>query len=342
MYVFLQGIALVDSQSFNRDDKGSKGTRNLENEFSKTTDLKEIPKKVTIDESTDLNEIVDSTTPLMEKVAFDLYAILANENSNVDSDVTSVTTTDDELVTDATESDITTDDGLTTIDSTLPTTTTVTTEAVTTTKSTSTTTTTTTTTEAPLIGGRKSPFGAGRNRFRLRPQASSTESAEQAKEIAAVEQQSHLKPNRFSRPTFSAGNRASRTTAAPVVEEQSKEVAKPISNAASIRGRSEYFIVAAIRTKQVKIFSFLARNRFNLRGSSTTEASDESVADTSASTTQRSTVRLRPSFQLRTRGRPTTPSAATIQNESGTAEQPSDDKPEEKVEEKAVPTRPSR
>lgn len=239
--MFFQGIALVDSQSFNRDDKGSKGTRNLENEFAKSTDQEKTSKKVTVDESTDINEIVDSTTPLMEKVAFDLYAILANENSNADSDVTSVTSTDEEIVTDATESDITTDDDLTTIDSTLPATTTTTTVAPTTTTST-TTTTTTTTTEAPLIGGRKSPFGAGRNRFRLRPQASSTESAEQVKEAAAKEQQSNAKPNRFSRPTFNAGNRASRTTAAPVVEEQAaKEVTKPVSNAASIRGRSKNF-----------------------------------------------------------------------------------------------------
>lgn len=223
----------MDSQSFNRDDKGSKGTRNLENEFSKTSDLKEIPKKVTVDETTDFNEIVESTTPLMEKVAFDLYAILANENSNVDSDVTSVTAVDDEIVTDAT--DITTDDDLTTI--TLPTTTTTTTEAPTTTTTTTTTTPPTTTTE-----GKKSPFGAGRNRFRLRPQASSTESAEQVKEAAAVEQ-SHLKSNRFSRPPYNAGNRASRTTSAPVVDEQAtKEAARPVSNAASIRGKSNYLI----------------------------------------------------------------------------------------------------
>lgn len=226
----------MDSQTFNRDDKGSKGTRNLENEFSKPTEVKESPKKVTVDESTELNEIVESTTPLMEKVAFDLYAILANENSNVDSEVT---TSDDELVTGITEGDATTDDGLTTI--TVPVTTTTTTVAptttTTTTTTTATTTTTTTTTEAPLIGGRKSPFGAGRNRFRLRPQASSTESSEQVKE-APVEQ-SHPKPNRFSRPTFNTGNRASRTTtAAPAVDEEAtKEVVKPVSNAASIRGR---------------------------------------------------------------------------------------------------------
>ncbi|KAJ6644380.1 Host cell factor, partial [Pseudolycoriella hygida] len=94
-------IALVDSQSFNRDDKGSKGTR-LENEFSKTSDLKEVPKKVTVDESTDVNEILEATTPLMEKVALDLYAILANENSNVESDVTSVTAVDDEIITEST------------------------------------------------------------------------------------------------------------------------------------------------------------------------------------------------------------------------------------------------
>lgn len=86
----------------------------------------------------------------------------------------------------------------------------------------------------------------------------------------------------------------------------------------------------------------LDRNRFNLRGSSTTEASDENAVDNSASTTPRSNLRLRPSFQLKPRGR-TTPSAATVQNESGTAEQPStDERPEEKVEEKAAPTRPSR
>lgn len=88
---------------------------------------------------------------------------------------------------------------------------------------------------------------------------------------------------------------------------------------------------------------FPARNRFNLRGSSTTEATDENAVDNASTTTQRSNVRLRPSFQLRPRGRATTPSAATVQNENGTAEQPStDERPEEKVEEKATPTRPSR
>lgn len=80
-----------------------------------------------------------------------------------------------------------------------------------------------------------------------------------------------------------------------------------------------------------------------MRGSSTTEATDENAVDNSASTTQRSNLRLRPSFQLKPRGRPTTPSAATVQSESGTAEQPStDERPEEKTEEKAAPTRPSR
>lgn len=96
-------------------------------------------------------------------------------------------------------------------------------------------------------------------------------------------------------------------------------------------------------TQSLKTYLSLARNRFNLRGSSTTEATDENAVD-SASTTQRTSgLRTRPSFQLRPRGRPTTPSAATVQNESGTAEQPStDERPEEKVEEKATPTRPSR
>lgn len=90
------------------------------------------------------------------------------------------------------------------------------------------------------------------------------------------------------------------------------------------------------------LFPLPARNRFNLRGSTTTEATDENVVENSASTTQRAAARLRPSFQLRTRGRPT-PSATNAENENGSAEQAStDERSEEKVEEKPAPTRPSR
>lgn len=111
-------LELVDSQSFNRGEKGqSKGSRVLENEFAKANDVKtnaenpnivpivsqvsEIANDITtaatapvlaaqsatapvhVAASTSDNE--ETTTQIMDKVALDLYAHLVNENSNIDS-----------------------------------------------------------------------------------------------------------------------------------------------------------------------------------------------------------------------------------------------------------------
>lgn len=100
-------LELVDSQSFNRGDKGqSKGLRVLENEFAKANDVKasEIPtivptvtdavpqnlvSAVSAGASSEVTTVAtdseESTTQIMDKVALDLYAYLVNENSNIDS-----------------------------------------------------------------------------------------------------------------------------------------------------------------------------------------------------------------------------------------------------------------
>lgn len=92
-------LELVDSQSFNRGEKGqSKGSRVLENEFAKANDVKTNENPTIIPSVTELasqsagsNEVTtaasdseESTTQIMDKVALDLYAHLVNENSNID------------------------------------------------------------------------------------------------------------------------------------------------------------------------------------------------------------------------------------------------------------------
>lgn len=97
-------LELVDSQSFNRGEKGqSKGSRVLESEFAKANDAKTnenptILPTVTefVSQNAGTNDVTtaaavlstsdseESTTQIMDKVALDLYAHLVNENSNVD------------------------------------------------------------------------------------------------------------------------------------------------------------------------------------------------------------------------------------------------------------------
>lgn len=93
-------LELVDSQSFNRGEKGqSKGSRVLENEFAKANDVKTNENPTIIPSVTELvsqsagsNDVTtaasdsseESTTQIMDKVALDLYAHLVNENSNID------------------------------------------------------------------------------------------------------------------------------------------------------------------------------------------------------------------------------------------------------------------
>lgn len=111
-------LELVDSQSFNRGEKGqSKGSRVLENEFAKANDVKtnaenpnivpivsqvsEIANDITtaatapvlaaqsatapVHAAASTNDNEETTTQIMDKVALDLYAHLVNENSNIDS-----------------------------------------------------------------------------------------------------------------------------------------------------------------------------------------------------------------------------------------------------------------
>lgn len=88
---------------------------------------------------------------------------------------------------------------------------------------------------------------------------------------------------------------------------------------------------------------FLARNRFNLRGvTSTTEKNvEENAIDGASSTTVRS-VRPRPSFQVRSRGgRPAAASTSSDATET-TVEQSNDSNSDEKTEEKPLPTKPAR
>lgn len=160
-------LELVDSHSFNTDEKLTKG-RIIENE--KAESLKD-----ELTESTTTPAIDDETTPLtMDKGALDLYAIVANANLNTDSGTTDINLDEFEATTieidETTELDQTTviDEDETTIASTTTTTTTTTTELPT-------TTSTTTTTEAPARSGLPS---AGRNRFRFRSQNQQTSTTE--------------------------------------------------------------------------------------------------------------------------------------------------------------------
>lgn len=118
-------LELVDSQSFNRGEKGqSKGSRVLENEFAKANDVKTSENPTIVPSVTEIvgshnvgtNDVTtaatapssaagqaggagaaavvaaastsdneETTTQIMDKVALDLYAHLVNENSNIDS-----------------------------------------------------------------------------------------------------------------------------------------------------------------------------------------------------------------------------------------------------------------
>lgn len=219
-------LELVDSHSFSRGDK-TKGARNNDNnEFAKSSSDKSVIPLSAATLAFDANESAagvsstststsiapptapsneppttladewsELTTQIMDRVALDLYAHLVNENSIADA--TTVADNDDDdigagvggvaVTTDSSGSTASPDNEYTTyiapVSST--TTTTTTTEAPT-------TTTTTTTTEVPLVHGRKSPFG-GRNRFRLRPIAS-TPATETAERKEAATEASALKP----------------------------------------------------------------------------------------------------------------------------------------------------
>lgn len=230
-------LELVDSHSFNRDEKVNKNSRTFENEFDRSaTEAKEavkrpaattaavtsVPAAVAVsvaaaeiaDNSAAANDETtpaDTTTPLMDKVAFDLYAILANantdrmltdDNDEVEMTVANLLASDASTMAAGDMETVDDDDADARTTGTTPTTAAATTTLAITTTTTATTTTTTTTTEpttlpAPVSqsDSRKLPFGSGRNRFRFRGGQSSTETPpEVTSELV------HHKSNRFSRP----------------------------------------------------------------------------------------------------------------------------------------------
>nr|XP_036227663.1 mucin-5AC [Bactrocera oleae]XP_036227664.1 mucin-5AC [Bactrocera oleae]XP_036227665.1 mucin-5AC [Bactrocera oleae]XP_036227666.1 mucin-5AC [Bactrocera oleae] len=311
-------LELVDSATFNTDEKQVKGIRNSDTETKSAiaieqeqaaaaaaAEKKEAEEKkrrqptIGSDEESvtvkDADEEVEQTTLSMEKAALDLYAILQNENFNMDM----TTDADTELTTvlpDTTNSD---DEGLTTLVDEEPSSTSTTT-TTTTTEPTTTTTTTTTTTAAPSLFGGKRPGlnSAGRNRFKLNKGGKSEASTTTTTETPAPEAPKTGK-NRFSRPSIGGRARpgARTTTAAPApAAEEDEEIAapkevKPVSSGFG-RGRP--------------------RNRFNLRSTTTTEkpaGADAEEANEEApisSTTARTLRGGRPQLSLRGRSRTTT------------------------------------
>ena len=250
----------------------------------------------TTDSSVDDDE--EDTTPLMEKLAIDLYAILANENAKEDdkkskSDFEATTVSYDEEATTVEEKEEERTSRA------APTTTTTTTEAP---KTTSTTEAPTTTTEAPRGRG---ALTAGRNRFKLQPKvASSTE--------ASVDATSEKPKNRFSRPSssFSSrnnGSRATKTTSAP--EEAKETVEKKDAPAPSKLGAKP-------------------RNRFSLRNQAG-PATTEKTSDSEGTTVSR-LLKPRPQFSLRSRGSSRQSSPTTESND--VAEEQADNKEEKPVE----------
>lgn len=336
-------LELVDSHSFNRDDKGNKNGRTFENEFDKkllssstttttttVSPLTMISSLLTInddslmidknnnddsDDSTTSSTDTTTTTPLMDKVAFDLYAISANANTdlttineidNVDDTESSTMTLNDDIV----------DDSFPTTE--LPYTTTMTPTTTTTTTTTITTSaprTTTTTTEQPsaTVSGRKSPFGAaGRNRFRFRNNnvSQSTIDTSTDKQHVTTTELIHHKSNRFSRPksgysSSSSSNISAERTKYNKKDSSSKQI--PIDN-------EQQSLVEQAPSVSTSTFKGRNRGRPNLRASTTTTTTESSLSSIlSSSNKGSSSIRARPSFQLRSRNRPTSAAAVTIE-----------------------------
>jgi hypothetical protein len=309
-------LELVDSHIFGTDDKVSqKGPRIIENEHSKSESYESVSKSSieyassTFEPSQDLDE---DTTPLMEKVAFDLYAHSANENakeedkkSNGDDIVDATTIENDEFTTLQVET------------TQIPVTVTTTTTEKTTTVKTTTTTTElpTTTTEAPQKNNRNPLSTAGRNRFRFQGKGSTTEKA-----VESTEAPKSIK-NRFQKPSTSyrsnSASRASKPTAAPVNEENVEKSEAPQSQSSS----------AANRFKPGN-----SRNRFNLRNNAA--STDKAIESDIESTTASRLIKPRPQFSLRNRsraGESTTVASSTIANENNAEENEQDgEKPVEK------------
>ncbi|EDV45352.1 mucin-5AC [Drosophila erecta] len=325
-------LELVDSATFNTDEKQTKAARKGENELKpviaieqeeaarkKLQDAKE--EQARKDKEAEMSvdqEDFEQTTPSMEKAALDLYAILTNENlNNEQTTVIPDTIGSEGFTTFATETASTDEDeagGLTTLIDEISSSTTTTTVAPTTTTTTTTeppttTSTTTTTTAAPsLFGGRRAGLSGlgGRNRFKLnRAEGGSTTTS--TTEAPVASETNKTGRNRFSRPSIGGRSRpGARTTSAP----DATSVATPAA---------EEGIVVAKEVKPVST-SFARgrpRNRFSLRVSTTTaRPSEESPAEDdtpaeSPSTTAKSTLRGRPGLGLRGRSRTTTTKAPT-------------------------------
>lgn len=340
-------LDLVDSHSFNRGDK--KGTR-VTSEFDKDADAKakkesdEAAEKLIAEATTAAVEADETTTQVMDKVALDLYAHLANENSNVDA--TTEVNADDESVTtngDGTEGTPSTEE-YTTVEATtlIATTSTTTTPAPT-------TTTTTTTTEAPQpINGRRAPFGAGRNRYRSRPTARTavSEIPVEVREASSVET-SQVKP----KSKHSSGMERERGNLIVFSSFFRSFLAsiiwRPITNndfdsCASHTRRSirQTRVEISVRTSRKKyarrtrsphiamnfnyFLNFAARNRFNLRTSTAAPSTEEKHADENVvdetvpptSSTARAH-RARPAFNARGRSRTTTASSTAAPTAEG-------------------------
>lgn len=299
-------LELVDSHSFVTDekDKSSKsGPRIIETELSKSEVFETVSKSsVEYAQSTTETSVDDDedTTPLMEKLAIDLYAILANENAKEDDKKSKY----DEATTVSSDDDATTEfETEKAVPSTAA-------------PSSTTTTTTTTTTQAPTTTTTEAPRGrgaltAGRtNRFKFQPKSSvSTEAPAEAPST-----DSSKPKNRFNRPssTFSgrsSSSRATKTTSAP--EEVKENVEKSEAPAPSKLGSK-------------------TRNRFNVRNPSGTTT--EKLADPESTTVSR-LLKPRPQFSLRNRSRNGGAAAAST-TESNDVTEAVDDK-EEKPAEKA-------
>lgn len=305
-------LELVDSHSFVTDekDKGSKsGPRIIETELSKSEVFEAVSRSsVEYAQSTTETSLVDDeedTTPLMEKLAIDLYAILANENAKEDDkkskfEEATTISSDDDTTTFASE--VETEKAI--VSSTTPSTTTTTT-------TTTTPAPTTTTTEAPRGRG---ALTAGRtNRFKFQPKgpAASTEAP------AEPSTDSSKPKNRFNRPSSSSSfsgrngaSRATKTTSAP--EEVKENVEKSEAPAPSKLGSSK------------------SRNRFSLRNQAGTTTEKSAEAE---STTVSRLLKPRPQFSLRNRSRNGPAAASTT--ESNDVTEAAEDNKEEKPAEKA-------
>lgn len=298
-------LELVDSHSFVTDEKSSKGPRIIETELSKTELIETVSRSsVEYASSTvEPSDEEDDTTPLMEKLAIDLYAILQNENAKED----------DKKKFDGDETTVADDDEQTTveIDTDRPSsTTTTTTPAPTTTRTTTTTTeATTTTTEAPKGRG---VLTAGRNRFSFKGKGAggSTEAPAEASTESFKPKNRFSRPSAASSPSFSrnGSSRASKTTSAPEEVKETVEKSEASSSQSKLPSKN--------------------RNRFNPRGpsaQSTTEKSD------SENTTASRLVKPRPQFSLRNRGRSGVTTAAPAETNEAVEESADEEKPAEKT-----------